>query len=272
MEKVLVTGANGYLGACIFHQLNKTKTVYKLKGRLEEIKPDSLNYDLVIHCAGALRYRKGQHQKANAEGTKQLIKGLKPETKIVYISSKSVYGLRLEGTLTEQTPPQPADNYGITKYEGEHAIIESGFPFIILRPSTLFGLGVNNPGPAFPSLAMQKLQQGNDINLYTPDVLHDYLYVWDLTYIVSTLIDNPDNWNNIFNASGKKRSLHVLINTIFDYIKKNTETTGRINTISKKPEKSFFLDTARLEKAIGKISYTPDEDVIKRMGSYFINK
>ena len=272
MEKVLVTGANGYLGACIFDQLSKIKTVHKLQGRLEEIQPDSLNYDIVIHCAGALRYRKGQHQKANVEGTRQLIKGLNATAKIVYISSKSIYGLDLEGRLTEQTPPKPIDDYGITKYEGELAIIESGLPYLIIRPSTLFGLGVRNPGPAFPSKAMQQLCHGNDINVITPDVLHEYLYVWDLASIVSELIDKPVIWNNTFNVSGQKRSLHVLIYSILNYLQKNIDTTGEINTISNKPAKSFFLDTTKIEKAIGKIKYTPDEDVVKRMGQYFIDQ
>jgi len=270
MEKILVTGGNGYLGSCICHELSKTKSVHKLQDRLEEIKPRSQDYDMVIHCAGALRCRKGQHQKANAEGTRQLINGLKAKTKFVYISSKSIYGLDPKGTLTEQTPPQPTDDYGITKYEGEQAVLESGFPFIIIRPSTLFGLGLNNLGLAFPSIAMQQLYQGNDIDLYTHDVLHEYLYVWDLTSIVSRLVGNPANWNNIFNVPGPKRSLHQLINTIVNYLENNATTIGKVNKIRKDPFKSFYLDSTKLEKAIGNINYTQDMDIVDKMGN-FIN-
>lgn len=268
MEKVLVTGANGYLGACIFHQLSKNKVVDKLQGRLDGIQPSSLNYDLVIHCAGALRYRTGQHYKANTEGTRRLIKGLNTGAKIVYISSKSIYGTDLEGTLTEHAIPQPSDDYGTTKYRGELAILESGHPYLIIRPSTLFGIGVRNFGPAFPSLAMQQLYHGNDINLFTPDVLHEYLYVWDLVAIVLKLIDKIGNWNTIFNASGRKRSLHTLIYTIGDFLQDNTHHRGKIKQIDDLASEGFFLDTTRLEKAIGKINYTSDEAVVEKMGNY----
>ncbi len=64
MGKVLITGAQGYLGACIFNELSKDKLkiVQKLNIKLEDIKPKSLKYDIIIHSAGALRNRMDQLQ------------------------------------------------------------------------------------------------------------------------------------------------------------------------------------------------------------------
>lgn len=270
MEKVLITGADGYLGACVFEEIssNKTKLVHKLNCRLDEIKPLSLDYDMVIHCAGALRYRKGEHSNSNTDGTKKLISGLKKNTKLVYISSKSIYGTKLTGTFTEQAAPMPDDDYGISKYKGELLVQESGHPYMNIRSSTLFGLGVNNLGIAFPSVTLQQLFQGQNISLYSPDVFHEYLYVKDLASIISKLIDSPDNWNEAYNVSGQKLSLSVLINAIAKNLNNILTSTGKIQIVEKESNSGFFLDSSKLIKTIGEDIYTPNETVINQMCEY----
>lgn len=274
MEKALVTGASGYLGACIFAELGGKYHVEKLQTRLEQIEEKSLEFDLVVHSAGALRYRKGQHKSANDEGTRKLLKGFKNRPKVVYISSKSVYGIGLEGDFTESTTPKPTDDYGKSKYEGERAVIESGFPYIILRSSTLFGLGINNLGPAFPSLAMSRLADGEDVNLFTPDILHEYLYVKDLATTVAKLISIPHAWNMVVNVSGPKRSLHQLIYLIHDFLKKNQlhQPIGKIQEVEQKAQKSFYLDSSKLFSLVGEKVFTPDEEIVKRMYDFYLSK
>ena len=270
MEKILVTGANGYLGACVFNLLSQDKTndVHKLAGRLEEIKAGSLSYDLVVHCAGALRYREGQHQKCNADGTKCLINGLSKKSKLIYISSKSIYGTDLEGRFSEQDYPQPDDDYGRSKYEGELQILKNRLPHVILRSSTLFGLGIDNLGPSFPSKAMLELHKGNDIKLHTPDVLHEYLYVKDLALIISKLIDLPSCWNQIYNVSGKLESLSSLMLSIENYLKTNANALGQIIQTPQSPNKSFYIDSSKLWKAMGKQTLTSSNLVVQEMGEF----
>ncbi len=273
MEKVLVTGADGYLGACIFNQLlnDKNKIVHKLKGRLHEITPSSLDYDLVIHCAGALRHRKGQHAEANSEGTKKLIDGLKGNAKIIYISSKSIYGTKKRGTVNENTFPQPDDDYGKSKYKGELLVFNSGSPYIIIRSSTLYGLGVNNPGRAFPFVAMHKLYTGHDIEIYIPDPFHEYLYVMDLANIVLKLLRIPQSWNNVFNVAGPKQSLISLITSIEKYLKTNATTIGNVHKITKERNDGFFMDCTKLERFISETYFTPTDTIVKRMGKSVVS-
>jgi len=271
LEKILVTGANGYLGACVVEELKKKYSIEKLKERLEYIKRESLNFDMVIHCAGALRYRKGQHQSANADGTRRLLKGFKSRTKVVYISSKSVYGIGLEGDFTESVAPRPSDDYGKSKYEGELAIIESGFPYIILRSSTLFGLGVNNLGPSFPSSAMKRLANGENITLFSPDVFHEYLYVRDLASVVSKLLKNSNSWNNIFNISGPKRSLHQLISKIINNLKDRKIDTGIVHKVDQSEQKLFYLNSSKLLSLLANNIYTSDKQIVDQMGDFILS-
>lgn len=274
MEKIIVTGANGYLGACVFDLLSQDKAndVHKLTGRLEEIEAGSLSYDLVVHCAGALRCREGQHQTCNADGTKYLINGLSNKSKLIYISSKSIYGTNLEGQFSELDYPQPDDDYGRSKYEGELEILKSRLPYVILRSSTLFGLGIDNLGPAFPSKAMLELHKGNDINLHTPDVAHEYLYVKDLAQIISKIKALPACWNQIYNVSGKLESLSSLILSIENYLKTNANALGQIVKTPKSLNKSFYLDSSKLWQALGEEILSPTEHVHREMIDYILAK
>jgi dTDP-4-dehydrorhamnose reductase len=267
MDKILITGANGYLGACVFDDFSSTKnkSVIKFQGRLQDIEPKSLDFDLVIHCAGALRYRKGEHSISNAEGTKKLINGLKNKAKIIYISSKSIYGTKSEGYLTEQTMPKPDDDYGISKYEGELAVVESGFPYIILRSGTLFGIGINNPGTAFPYLAMQKLFNGNNVAIFTPDVVEEYLYVKDLAAIVLKLSERDTDWNTILNVSGRKQSLFELVDMIEQQLKAKNLIIGEVKKTYKPPSNKFYLDCSKLEQFLDYNYLTSSDLVISEM-------
>ena len=115
---------------------------------------------------------------------------------------------------------------------------------------------------------MQKLFSGNDINLFSPDILHEYLYVKDLAKIVSKLLTVKNSWNNVYHASGPKRSLHKLVKLIQDYAEANTDKPGSVNNIKKDTVMSFFLDSSKLESKIGKDIYSPDKKIVEQMGEF----
>ena len=267
MAKVLITGTSGYLGSCLYNEMisGKTKEVQSLEGRLNEIKAGSLDFDLVIHCAGALRYRKDEHYSSNNEGTKFLIEGLKKETPIVYISSKSIYGTQRNGILDESSMPMPDDDYGNSKYLGEQLVIKSGLPYLILRSSTLFGLGFKNLGPAFPSVGTKMLFLGKDISLNSPDIIHDYLYIKDFCSIIVRLSETTNTWNNTFNVAGPHQSLYEMIKEI-DKIAMPSK--GKIQFSNKPSNPGFLLDSTKLINVLGPNIYTKNEVIFNRIVEY----
>lgn len=268
MEKILITGSKGYLGACVYEVLKEKYKVDQLKVRLEEIEPKTLDYNIVIHSAGALRYREGQHKNANSIGTKKLLEGLKGKPKLVYISSKSIYGIGLNGVFNENSKVNPTDDYGISKYEGERHIVDSGLQYLILRSSTIYGLGVKNLGPAFPSKALKNLNERKALELVAPDIGHEYLYVWDLAKIINLLISNPNSWNNIFNVSGRKGSIHQLVNSLVVELKTKKKEIGKIQLKRMNIQNNFFLDSSKLENILGTNIYTDINSVVNRMVDY----
>ena len=162
MKKILITGANSYVGVSVENYLKQWPEAYRVDtvdmiG--EEWKDHSFaGYDTVFHVAGivhqpgskndpkqAALYRKVNTdlavetaKKARAEGVKQFI----------FMSSASVYGLTAPvgkvTMITRDTPVKPVDNYGISKLaaeEGLRPLAGEGFKLAVLRPPMIYGKG-----------------------------------------------------------------------------------------------------------------------------------
>ncbi len=152
--KVLVTGAEGMLGQDLcpilenegyevvetdINALNITDELAVMRVLTEE------SPDFVIHCAAYTNVDKAEEDlenaaKVNAKGTENLAKACaKLNITILYISTDYVF----DGTKTEPyTPddkPNPINNYGLTKFQGEEAIRKYCSKYYIARTSWLYG-------------------------------------------------------------------------------------------------------------------------------------
>lgn len=270
MGKILITGTSGYLGAAVFETLKTHPDVHPLRERLEDIRPGSLRCDVVIHCAGALRHRVSDLQKSNVEGTHRLLAGIGPSCRVIYISSKSVYAKDALACLTEDAPVEPFDDYGRSKRDGEKQVMDSGRPWVILRTGTLFGLGVGNPGITFPSKAMRDFCLRREVTLFEPDVLHDYLYVWDMARLTAALALRDPFPEGIYNMAGSGRLLHPLLLAMADHVQSKT---GFAPVIRKAADGgSWFnrLDSSKLASLCGPIVLTEDRVIIERLADYYL--
>ena len=152
--KVLVTGAEGMLGQDLcpilenegyevvetnINTLDITDELAVMRVLTEE------SPDFVIHCAAYTNVDKAEEDlenaaKVNAKGTENLAKACaKLNITILYISTDYVF----DGTKTEPyTPddkPNPINNYGLTKSQGEEAIRKYCSKYYIARTSWLYG-------------------------------------------------------------------------------------------------------------------------------------
>lgn len=139
--KILITGANGFLGRTIVNELNLDHTISSLsrssgdyKVSLENEIPNFIkNFDLVIHAAGKAHsvpktaFEKKQFYDINVLGTQNLLKGLKKNglpKQFVFISSVAVYGKESGKNINEDFPLFARDAYGLSKIEAEKIVIE----------------------------------------------------------------------------------------------------------------------------------------------------
>lgn len=207
MAAILVTGHRGYLGASIAARLaGAGHAVTGLAGRLEDLRPDSLAPDCVVHAAGALRDADpARIRRSNIEGTRALLAALAPPARIVYVSSRAVYGTsRPPRIVTEEAPAAPDDEYGWSKLEAETLVRASGHPFVILRPALLVGRGEGGAGRSFLSTFVDAARQGLPLRVLGGDQMVDPLFVGDAAGHVAALCGPGPWWGEVFNVAGER--------------------------------------------------------------------
>jgi len=116
---------------------------------------------------------------------------LKFQCKIIFISSGTVYGDKLDAKETDL--PQPQSPYAITKLAAEYYIINSGVPYIILRMGNVWGKN-NNKG------VIKSFNEGGKIY---GDGKHtrDYVYIDD---VIEALLQCQKWENGIYNIGTRK--------------------------------------------------------------------
>ena len=174
MDKILITGASGFIGSFIVEEaLRRDMEVwaavrptssrrYLQDERIhlitldlsdpvrlqEELRGHTFQY--VVHAAGATKcLRRDDFFRVNTDGTRHLVDALlalhMPLRRFVFISSLSVFGAVRERQpyteITEHDIPQPNTAYGQSKLKAEQYLdsIGNDFPYIILRPTGVYG-------------------------------------------------------------------------------------------------------------------------------------
>lgn len=151
--KLLITGANGYLGSRFLNQYKNKYSFEKfslLTQKLENINFDSI--EILLHCA-ALVHQNIEHSyekyhEINVEYPVKLAKLAKQNSvkQFVFISTIAVYGEN-EEKLDENIICSPITPYGKSKLEAEKQLLElndNNFTVTIIRPTMIYGK--NAPG------------------------------------------------------------------------------------------------------------------------------
>ena len=155
MKKILITGANSYIGMSFENYLNKNypndyqvDTVDMIDGTWKN--KDFSEYDVVFHVAGIAHQKETKenaplYYKVNRDLAIETAQKAKKEgvSQFVFLSSMSVYGMET-GTITKETVPCPKSNYGKSKFQAEEKLAElrdNRFKVAIIRPPMVYGEG-----------------------------------------------------------------------------------------------------------------------------------
>lgn len=168
MKRILITGANSYIGTSFERYLQQwpddyqVDTIDMVDGSWKQ--KSFANYDTIFHVAGIahvkeckrnidLYYRVNRDlaietaQKAKSEGVSQFI----------FLSSMSVYGLE-DGMISYETIPSPKSHYGKSKLQAEEVIVKyrsNEFCIAVLRPPMVYGKECKGNYSALSSLAIR---------------------------------------------------------------------------------------------------------------------
>jgi nucleoside-diphosphate-sugar epimerase len=247
---VLVTGNAGFIGRYLTDALREEG--HEIRGidirprkdaeeKLSQIDGNILDdkavrkamdgADCIIHLAAEHKdfgIAKDQYHKVNVEGTKVILEAASEFQikKFIFYSSVSVYGAHQPSC--DDTLPEPNNDYGISKYQAEAAIIDwaqkdNDRKVVIIRPTVVFG--PRNQANIFR--LVRQVSDGNFIWVGNGENVKSIAYVENLVDATVFLLLRMQNGVSVMNYADKP---HLTTREIVNLIaqKAGVPTPNRI--------------------------------------------
>ena len=220
VNKVLITGANGFIGNTLMRYYKQQGTAVigvDLHGNGDDIiqgdiaNPETISHlleqcDVIVHTAALVSnaMKDSDMWRVNVLATRNLIAAAKHHKvrRFVQISSIVAYGNTAQGELDEDYPVHAdGGSYVLTKLASEHAVLAAqasgGIEVVILRPGDVYGPG-SRPWIIAPLEAIAKNQfmlPAKGEGFFRP------VYVDDLIRGIDLAVRHPEAAGEIFNLS-----------------------------------------------------------------------
>ncbi|PNY18949.1 NAD-dependent epimerase/dehydratase family protein [Streptococcus parauberis] len=282
MKKILITGANSYIGQSLENWLEKSQGDYQVD-TLDMINPawkeyDFSPYDSIFHVAAIVHKNEKNlnqdlYDKVNRDLPIELATLAKKAgvAQFIFLSSMSVYGNN-EEVITKSTKENPSTYYGKSKLAAENGLkklADDSFNLLILRPPMVYGPNAtgnytrlsklskltvafpkinNNRSMIFIDNLMEFIKQAIDRELSGLSFPQNKEYV-----ITSTLV------KTIRQANGKK----TLLTSIFNPILNQLTGIGQFNKLFG----NLVYDQGLSQEAFGYNVVNFEESIRKSEGS-----
>lgn len=229
--KILITGASGFIGSFIVEEAlrqgfetwaairKSSSKAYLQDERIRFIELDFSSqekleaqlkehqFDYVVHAAGATKcLHKEDFYRINTAGTQHFVNALlalqMPLKRFVYISSLSIMGAIRERQpyteILESDEAQPNTAYGKSKLEAEKWLETQPIPYVILRPTGVYG-----PRERDYFLQIQSIKRHVDfaVGLQRQDIT--FVYVTDVVQAVFLALEKGKTGRKYFLSDGE---------------------------------------------------------------------
>lgn len=219
--RVLVTGANGFVGRLVVRHLEDkghhviratrcTSTESLAVGEINGNTDWSIALEgcqVVVHLAARVHVMDDKDvdplsafRQVNVEGTVNLAAQAQAAgvTRLIFVSSVKIHGEECDTPFDELMMPSPSDAYGMSKWEAEQGlarVADSGhLEYVILRPPLIYGPGV---GANFLRL-LNAVAHGVPLPFQAINNRRSLLFVGNLTEVIELCLEAPKAKNQTF--------------------------------------------------------------------------
>ncbi|MGV3009724.1 NAD-dependent epimerase/dehydratase family protein [Streptococcus thoraltensis] len=256
MKKVLITGANSYIGTSFEKWLESSEEEYKVD-TLDMINPkwkefDFSNYDSIFHVAAIVHKNEKKmdptlYDKVNRDLPIELATLAKSAGvgQFIFLSSMSVYGNEQE-IITKSTVENPSTYYGKSKLAAEEGLKKletESFAVVIIRPPMVYG-----PNATGNYARLSKLSK---FTLFFPKISNQrsMIYIDNLLEFVRKSIDLSLS-GTYFPQNKEYVNTSELVKTIRQVNGKRTLLVSLFNPII-----TSFNNVTQINKLFGNLVY-----------------
>jgi dTDP-4-dehydrorhamnose reductase len=154
--RILITGTTGQLGSELCRMLAHETVIPKDLPKFDLTRPAIEEQvveacpDVIIHAGAYTDVDGAEHEPdlamaVNVNGTGQVAKAAaRVGARMVYLSTDYVFDGMQRTPYREEDSPHPINQYGLSKWKGEEAVLASGAKALIVRTAWLYGHGGKN--------------------------------------------------------------------------------------------------------------------------------
>jgi UDP-glucose 4-epimerase len=228
---------------------------------------DSMNdpeTDLAINCRAQLTLLEACRQVA-------------PEVRVVYASTRQIYGRPRYLPVDEKHPLHPVDVNGVNKMAGEayHILFHDvyGVDAVALRLTNTYGprMRIKDARQTFVGVWLRAVLEGRPIEVWEGGQQRDLTYVDDAAHAFLLAGAVAEAKGGVFNIGGERTTLEALAQALIAA----HGGSGRYETRAFPPERKridigdYYADDARFRALTGWRPGTPLADGLKRSLAYF---
>lgn len=282
--KILITGANGFLGQhlTLFLAEKKYDVIACSRGACRIPQKFSFDYfsvdltdenavaeminkvspDIIVHTAANSKpddchVNREDCLQQNVEATKYLLKALATQNnnaRFIYLSTDFIFGEN--GPHSEDDESGPLNFYGESKLMAEEAVKHSGLAYAIVRPVFIYGPVWTGVRSTFLHWVKNSLEQGKNIKVVS-DQTRTPTFVIDICKGIESIIRL--NKQGDFHLAGKDLlSPYDMAIAVASFLKLDTALIENVTSESfVEPVQRAKRSGLKIDKAIRLLDYDP---------------
>ena len=296
---VAITGGGGYVGSAlvpdlieagyrvkvldlflygeeVFDQYSSEDGLFCIKGDVRDpsvLEAAFSDTDAVIHLAcisndPSFELNPALGKSINLDAFDLILGALEksPARRFIYASSSSVYGLREESDVTEQSPTTPLTDYSRFKLECEYKLQDwsnsTGIAWTILRPATVCGYARRLRLDLTVNVLTMHALENQKIKIFGGKQLRPNIHINDMSRVYCLLLDADKEslCSQVFNAGYQNETVENIAMKV-----KTVIGDGRIELeyVPSADTRSYHVNSEKIKCQLGFEAQYTIEDAIQ---------